>query len=465
MADPIVPNFNITREQLAAFAKDPRTIRDLEAFLRMVREQLPSIVSVKVDETRLVSTDATLTGGHDLSTDVTLGIDLTAETERVQDIVGTALTDTATIDFTYSDVAGTITADVKAGSIGAAQLTDTAVTPGTYGDATHVAQITVDQDGRATSASSVAISFPGSGTVTTTGSPASGNLAKFSGATSVTSGDLSGDVTTSGTLAATIASGAVSLAKMANLAANSIIGNNTGSAATPLALNGTQVTAMLNTFTTTLKGLVPAPSTSTGKYLKDDGSWATPANGTGSGGLWSQVLSTTPTTSTTLLANTLSSGGSGATISNMATGVYINNPGGYVAAYTTAVPATPYSIVALVVGNNGTPALGWSDGTKVHCIYSTTSNITVQRYSNVNTGSTIDAAVGNSANLRMQWYKIRDDGTNVTFYYSNDGVNFISAYTIAKSSGYLGSSGYSHIFAGPAGGAGDTAVLSWTQGV
>lgn len=50
----------------------------------------------------------------------------------------------------------------------------------------------------------------GSGTVTTTGSPASGNLAKFSGSTSVTNGDLSGDVTTSGTLATTLASSGVS---------------------------------------------------------------------------------------------------------------------------------------------------------------------------------------------------------------------------------------------------------------
>lgn len=43
----------------------------------------------------------------------------------------------------------------------------------------------------------------GSGTVTTTGSPATGNLAKFSGATSVVNGDLSGDCTTSGALAIT----------------------------------------------------------------------------------------------------------------------------------------------------------------------------------------------------------------------------------------------------------------------
>lgn len=50
----------------------------------------------------------------------------------------------------------------------------------------------------------------GSGTVTTTGSPASGNLAKFSGATSIVNGDLSGDITTSGTLATTLAAGSAS---------------------------------------------------------------------------------------------------------------------------------------------------------------------------------------------------------------------------------------------------------------
>lgn len=40
----------------------------------------------------------------------------------------------------------------------------------------------------------------GSGTVTTTGSPASGNLTRFSGATSITSDNLSGDCTTNGAL-------------------------------------------------------------------------------------------------------------------------------------------------------------------------------------------------------------------------------------------------------------------------
>lgn len=45
----------------------------------------------------------------------------------------------------------------------------------------------------------------GIGTVTTTGSPASGNLAKFSSASAITNADLTGDVTTSGGLATTLA--------------------------------------------------------------------------------------------------------------------------------------------------------------------------------------------------------------------------------------------------------------------
>lgn len=54
---------------------------------------------------------------------------------------------------------------------------------------------------------------------------------------------LTGDVTGTGTgsFAATIAASSVTLGKMANLAANSVIGNNTGSAATPVALSPSQV--------------------------------------------------------------------------------------------------------------------------------------------------------------------------------------------------------------------------------
>jgi hypothetical protein len=62
----------------------------------------------------------------------------------------------------------------------------------------------------------------------------------------------SGDLT----LSASVDAGHVTLARLANLAANSIIGNNTGGAATPVALTATQVTAMLNEATGSLKGLM-----------------------------------------------------------------------------------------------------------------------------------------------------------------------------------------------------------------
>jgi hypothetical protein len=95
---------------------------------------------------------------------------------------------------------------------------------------------------------------------------------------------LTGDVTASGpgSVAATIANSAVTLAKMANLAANSIIGNNTGSPAAPIALTTAQTTAMLDAMVGDsgsggTKGLVPAPASgdaAANKFLKADGTWA-----------------------------------------------------------------------------------------------------------------------------------------------------------------------------------------------
>ena len=94
---------------------------------------------------------------------------------------------------------------------------------------------------------------------------------------------LSGDVTNSAGVV-TIANSAVTLGKMANLAANSIIGNNTGSPATPIALTTAQTTAMLNLFTSTLQGLAPASGGGTTNFLRADGTWAAPAGGGGLSG-------------------------------------------------------------------------------------------------------------------------------------------------------------------------------------
>ena len=74
--------------------------------------------------------------------------------EAAQDAVGGILTNSPTIDFTYNDGAGTITAGVIAGSIGPTQLEATAVTAGSY----TLANITVDADGRITAASDGSVS-------------------------------------------------------------------------------------------------------------------------------------------------------------------------------------------------------------------------------------------------------------------------------------------------------------------
>ena len=93
----------------------------------------------------------------DLTTDVIYeGVhNLFFTVERAQDAVGSILVNSSNITLTYNDPAPSIIAD----------LTDTGVTAGTYGDATHVGQFTVDHWGRITAASNVAITGGGSGGV------------------------------------------------------------------------------------------------------------------------------------------------------------------------------------------------------------------------------------------------------------------------------------------------------------
>jgi hypothetical protein len=94
---------------------------------------------------------------------------------------------------------------------------------------------------------------------------------------------LTGDVTASAdSNATTIANGVVTYAKMQDVSATSrFLGRITAGAGDTEELTGTQATTLLDTFTSGLKGLVPASGGGTTNFLRADGTFAAPPGGAG----------------------------------------------------------------------------------------------------------------------------------------------------------------------------------------
>jgi len=76
-----------------------------------------------------------------------------------------------------------------------------------------------------------------------------------------------------------VADDSVTNAKLSNVATATFKGRTTSGTGDPEDLTATQATALLNTFTTSLKGLAPASGGGTSNYLRADGTWAAPAGG------------------------------------------------------------------------------------------------------------------------------------------------------------------------------------------
>lgn len=125
-------------------------------------------------------------------------------------------------------------------------------------------------------------------TTTNAGLISGASQTKLDNVSTSISGDVSASINNGGAATSTINNGVVTNAKLATMPANTIKGNNTGSAAAPLDLTPTQVTAMLNAMvgatsgTGGTKGLVPAPvAGDQTKFLRGDGTWQTVSGGGG----------------------------------------------------------------------------------------------------------------------------------------------------------------------------------------
>lgn len=115
-----------------------------------------------------------------------------------------------------------------------------------------------------------------------------------------------------------------------------------------------------------------------------------------------------------------------------------------------AVPGTtPYRVALLcnVVhnGSNNWPFYGWRKSSgEIQLLLNDLTGINIQNYSNPTSFSGQPFAF-TDISTNLTWIGLRDDGTNIFFERSSDGVNFATIYTTSKSSGFLGSSGYNEI--------------------
>jgi hypothetical protein len=117
--------------------------------------------------------------------------------------------------------------------------------------------------------------------------------------------------------------------------------------------------------------------------------------------------------------------------------------------------------------NGSRIGIGWYDGFgKFHAISYVTPVVVVEKYSAVGAIPAADVTSASNGYSQPIWLQLKDDGTNVSFAFSQDGANFLTLFSVAKSSGFLGASGYNQVifFVNPSGASNTIGTLmSWTQ--
>lgn len=303
----------------------------------------------------------------------------------------TALTSAHLLVGNGSNIATDVAAsgDLTLANTGAFTLATVNSSPGTYGSASHSPVFTVNGKGLITASTDINILIAESqvtnlvsdlaakqSTTLTSAHILVGNVSNV--ATDVA---MSGDVTITNAGVTAIGTNKVANTQLAQMAAHTYKGNNTGSTANAADITSTQLTADLNAFTSTLQGLVPASGGGTTNFLRADGSFAAP---TGSGG----TVTAVSVASTNGFAGSSSGGATPAlTLSTTITGILQGN-GTAISAATTSGSGS----VALTTSPSfTTPSLGTpGSGTLTSCtglpiIAGTTGTLTVARGGTSNT--------------------------------------------------------------------------------
>jgi hypothetical protein len=186
-------------------------------------------------------------------------------------------------------------------------------------------------------------------------------------------------------------------------------------------------------------------------------SWQPGSGGSGGGGLFGKTINpTTPTQANTGLSTALNIGS--VVVSDANDGILFDTPSdgssNHYRGIYGAAPAAPYTIEALVLpglltGNNGF-GIGWYDGAAKVEMFQINPNGATYYLNQHLRFATVNAAplATNLNNVQWGWQRIGDDGTNITYDVSGDGESWTNLYSVAKSAGYLGASGYSNICLG-----------------
>jgi hypothetical protein len=237
------------------------------------------------DQTAIVGITGTKTQFNNAVTDgdfLYIG-DVTQYTDELaQDAVGNILSDTTSIDFTYNDASNLITADVKVRNTSTANTT---IAPSGVGvevlSNSTTQRIEVAKAGSLISTRKRLNLIEGSNVTVTVTDDNVNDETDVTISSTIADGDR-GDITVSsaGTIW-TVDPQAITYTKIQDVSSNRLLGRITAGSGSIEEVNGTQVTSLLNTFTSSLKGLAPASGGGTTNFLRADGTWSPPAGGGG----------------------------------------------------------------------------------------------------------------------------------------------------------------------------------------